>query len=116
MTDWNKYIGVSYKEHGRDLKTGVDCFGLVINVLKNEFNISLSDWMENEEEFNKFKKVDEPEIGSIGLFKFIGVPVHVGVYIGDGRLLHVAPGEMTVAEKIESRRLKDRVCGWYNAG
>jgi cell wall-associated NlpC family hydrolase len=111
--DFNKYIGIEFKAHGRDM-TGLDCFGLVRLVLKNEFNKELPEWIENEEaDFSGFKKTDDPKPGSIALFSFIGVPAHVGVYIGEGRVLHVAPGESAVAEKIDSRRLKGHLQGYY---
>ena len=111
MADFNKYIGLNYVHHGRD-ESGLDCFGIVRLVLKNEYGKDLKDWRD-EEITDRFKKTDEPEAGCIGLFKFIGVPAHVGVYIGEGRVLHVAPNETSVAEKIDSRRLKDRLIGWY---
>lgn len=112
--DFNKYIGIEFKAHGRDM-TGLDCFGLARLVLKNEFNRDLPEWIDdNEADFSRFKKVDDPKPGSIALFSFIGVPAHVGVYIGEGRVLHVSPGEMAVAEKHDSRRLKGHLQGWYD--
>ena len=111
MADYNRYIGIPYVHHGRD-ESGLDCFGLVRLVLKNEFGKNLQDWRD-EEITDRFKKTDEPAEGCIGLFKFIGVPAHVGVYIGGGRVLHVTPDETAVAEKLDSRRLQGRLLGWY---
>jgi probable lipoprotein NlpC len=111
--DFNKYIGIEFKAHGRDM-TGLDCFGLARLVLKNEFNRDLPEWIDdNEADFSRFKKTDDPKPGCIALFSFTGVPAHVGVYIGEGRVLHVAPGESAVAEKIDSRRLKGHLQGYY---
>lgn len=112
MADYNKYIGIPYVNHGRS-RAGFDCYGLVRAVLKSEFNKDFPDWQSEDVNFDSFKKIDEPIEGCIGLFKFIGVPAHVGVYIGEGRVLHVAPRETSVAEKTDSRRLKDRLIGWY---
>ncbi|NCU26489.1 hypothetical protein EOM86_07175 [Candidatus Nomurabacteria bacterium] len=113
MADFNRYIGVNYEYHGRDIQKGVDCFGLVKAVLENEFGRNFPDWREGDEDLNGFKKIDEPKIGCIALFKFAGVPAHIGIYIGEGRVLHVAPNETSVTERIDSRRLKDRLQGWY---
>ena len=112
MADYNRYIGIPYVNHGRDEK-GYDCYGLVRAVLRHEFNKDFPDWQNDEADLDGFKKIDEPIEGCIGLFKFIGVPAHVGIYIGEGRVLHVAPNETSVAEKLNSKRLKDRLIGWY---
>ena len=34
MIDYTDLIGVPFKNRGRDVKTGVDCYGLVIEVFK----------------------------------------------------------------------------------
>lgn len=115
MADFNKYIGIPYVNHGRD-QSGSDCFGIVKMILEKEFKVDVPEWIDQDEpDFSRFKKADEPEVGSIGLFKFAGVPAHVGIYIGDGRVLHVMPNETACAEKLKSRRLDGKLDGWYNA-
>lgn len=120
MIDFNKYIGVPFLEHGRDLKTGVDCFGLCKAILKEEFGRDLPEWIPGvgivkyDEQWKDFRPVSVPEVGSIGVFSFAGVQAHVGLYIGEERIIHVMPGETAVAEKIEGKRLKGRLNGWYD--
>lgn len=41
----SKYIGLSYKHLGRD-NSGIDCYGVVYLIYKQEFNIILSDYTE----------------------------------------------------------------------
>ena len=126
MADYNKYIGIPFKAHGRDIETGVDCFGLVRHVLNAEFGKEFPEWVPDgdsaaellkkyKQQWSHLKQIEEPVIGSVGLFRFVGMPIHIGLYIGDGRVLHVMINETSVAEKVESNRLKGRLHGWYDA-
>jgi cell wall-associated NlpC family hydrolase len=124
MLDVNKYIGIPFKAHGRDI-SGFDCFGLCRYVLKEQFGSDLPEWIPEgdsasdlmkkyDEQWNHLEPIEEPEVGSVGLFNFVGMPIHMGLYIGDGMLLHVMINETSVAEKLGSRRLTGRLYGWYN--
>jgi cell wall-associated NlpC family hydrolase len=39
----DKYLGVAYKDNGRDLTIGLDCWGLIIHVIKDLFSIDFPD-------------------------------------------------------------------------
>ena len=92
-------IGIPYKVHGRD-HSGMDCYGLVIEVLKrkgitvpdifypdanNETNVKI---MEILKEGIPNTKLDKPEEGAIVEILVFGQPSHVGVCLGDGTFIH----------------------------
>lgn len=126
--DTNKYIGIPYKNKGRN-STGSDCWGLVRLVYKSEYGIELlsfsNDYISSEEG-EKVKEVvqkgkdlfeavekDNPEYGDIIVFNMKGNPCHVGIYVGDQKVLHVLRGTECLVERLSSHRLKGRVEGYY---
>jgi sulfur carrier protein ThiS len=123
----NKYIGIPFKDGGRD-SNGVDCWGLVRLVYKNEFNINLpsfsneysttSDVERLEELINQYREgwteTKEPKEGSIVLFRMMGRGTHVGVLVNTTQFLHVNEDSTSTIENISSHRWKDRILGFYN--
>lgn len=123
MPDFNKYVGVPYLEHGRDFN-GCDCFGLVRLALARELRIYLPDWRPESHEpqgrfkaieshIDSFKRVDLPEVGDIGIFVFESLPTHVGLYVGNGLLLHTLQGRQACIERLSSPLLRGRAREWY---
>jgi len=125
MADYNKYIGVKFSKFGRTLEGGVDCYGLAREIIKNEFGKELPVWnisdftpemMKAEismQSMSHFRKVETPEPGDIGVFQFYGLPTHVGVFVGDNRIIHIMIDEYSVMERLDSHRLNNRLVGWY---
>lgn len=127
MFDTTKYIKIPFLDHGRNFD-GCDCYGLVRLIYKNEFGIELpllmsyldstqgkeiSVLIEDNIPLLNAKKVNEPEIGTIAIFNIKGFPMHMGVYIGNNRVLHVMKGTNSLCEKFNSGRLKGRLEGYY---
>lgn len=126
--DTSKYIGIPYTNKGRDFN-GCDCWGLVRLIYKEEYEINLLSFYgeyENSEEGVAVKEVvqkgkdlfdnvqkDTPDYGDIIVFNMKGNPCHVGVYVGNGKVLHVLRGTEGVIERLSSHRLKGRVEGYY---
>lgn len=54
MGSLGKYIGLTYKNLGRDIK-GVDCYGLIYLIFQNERNIELPDFTELKYEKEWYK-------------------------------------------------------------
>ena len=100
MVDVSDLIGIPYKEHGRD-KTGLDCYGLAIEVSKR-FGNDLTDFdykRHTDDFFNSTanncikthapKKIQHFIEGALVLFcNTRGEKNHIGVYIGDGYIIH----------------------------
>lgn len=98
-------LGVRYKDFGRDVKEGLDCLGLAIEVEKRFGNTLLDtpealvrrkdrDCIEVREKIENLEGknvivVDKPEKeGDLILFNNSGVLNHCGVYLGDGLFIH----------------------------
>lgn len=124
---YNKYIGIPYKDKGRD-EAGLDCWGLVALVYKNEFGIELpsftdtyssaddSDSVEYAISHNKdsWQAVEVGTIGSVVLFRVLGTLSHVGIYIGNNQFIHArSEGIEVVIENLDSGSWKHRFAGFY---
>ena len=46
--DVNRYVGVPWKVGGRSLE-GADCWGLVMTIYDQEYNVKLNDFLDDEE-------------------------------------------------------------------
>lgn len=106
------YIGIPYKQLGRDRK-GIDCFGLVVLIYKEKLGIELPDpdvdYTSGKVACNYLSAFKGPNKYIIGdVYKLwelvtdfkkydvmlfntcpdIPSPTHVGVYIEDGKFIH----------------------------
>ena len=92
------FVGRPYVHAGRSLITGTDCSGFTALVYK-QFGYSLSyaperQWMQGTQvEMNLSKMLPGDLIFFTSTTKAIG---HVGIYLGDGRLIHAASPELGV--------------------
>lgn len=124
----NKYIGIPYKDGGRDID-GLDCWGLVRLVYKNEYGIDLpsfnneyviTDRERVNELFNQYREgwlvEDKPKEGDVVLLRLLGEESHVGVLINDKQFLHVNYKTPAAIENLESVRWRNRIVGFnsYN--
>ena len=127
MTDINKYIGIPFKKKGFDFD-GVDCYGLVWLFYREEFGMEMPsfgayDINEDPKEVARQMNIniplligdqtDTPVFGDAVLFRFRNIPNHMGIYVGNGRVLHVMKGTFSTCESINSCRLKGKLDGYY---
>ena len=123
--DYNKYIGLPYKDNGRDVN-GVDCWGLARLFYKQELGIDLPDYSELytgshdpqvSQAIDTYKDTWEPTsegtTGDLCLFNIYGEPAHVGVYVGSRRFLHAREGRDSVVESLDSAQWSKRFVGFY---
>ena len=121
----NKYVGIPYKEKGRDLN-GIDCWGLLRLVYSEEFNIDLpsfvSEYIENDAASIQelvaqckegWELVDAPVPGCLVLFRVLGTESHVGVAVSDTQFLHARQGQDSAVESFDSRAWANRIVGYY---
>jgi cell wall-associated NlpC family hydrolase len=125
---YNRLIGTKFVNGGREVATGLDCWGLAMLVFK-QHGIELPDFVvdafacqtiENTayEEISErhWEEVYEPQNTDVPLLVLIkNHPVyvnHVGVYIGDGRVIHTDSATGVIISHI-TERLKQRITGYY---
>lgn len=124
--NFEQYIGIPYLEKGRDA-SGVDCWGLVRLIYKNELQIDLpsfsaeytqTDTARIEELIAQYKEgwqeTLEPIIGSIVLFRVFGNESHVGVVVSSTHFIHVRENQDSVIESLDSTSWARRRVGYFN--
>jgi len=129
----DKYIGIPYINNGRNFNKGLDCWGLSLCIIKDLFSTNMPD-----PEYSKYSllrhKTDivrshdmsywvdpiigQPKFGDFILINAIkNLPIHVGIYMKEGKFLHAMSGigEVVLSEiefwcdKIEGiYRLKEK--------
>lgn len=125
----NKYLGLPYKPLGRDA-SGCDCWGLLAMVWREEFGRDLPDyvsqrWTDGADPgavgagaaayASQFEKVPigEERIGDGVLLRMRGHPLHVGVVLAPGWMLHTHEGADSCIESFERFIWRNRVIGIY---
>lgn len=127
MVDIVKFVGIPFKDGGRSIKTGFDCWGLVMAMYK-DFGITLPDFdisALNYERIDKLAKrvVDDvawrvvaspgnSDIPLVILMKIHPVFItHAGVYIGHNRVVHTTKCTGSIISRVDA--LKTRIVGYY---
>jgi sulfur carrier protein ThiS len=123
--NYEKYIGIPYAEKGRNT-TGLDCYGLVRLIYKEEFKIDLpsftTEYTQNDtdriaELIAQYKEgweqLDEPQEGSIVLFRIRGSESHVGVVVSPTHFIHVRENQDCVIEVLNSTAWTRRRIGYF---
>ncbi len=121
MINYSKYLGIPYKENGRDFN-GLDCYGLVKLIYDENFK-KLPDYVIPFEESlayqiyidskNMFTQLDKPEHGCIVVFSFKPNHIHVGVVIDDNRFIHILPKKNVVIERLNNFFWSKKIIGYY---
>jgi sulfur carrier protein ThiS len=124
--DTTKYIGIPYKAKGRELD-GLDCWGLVRLIYKDQYNIDLPSFVDNYE-INDDLRIQEllhqyregweasetPQEGDVVLFRIFGNETHVGVVVDSTTFIHVREGSDCVLDSFTNTKWKNRVVGFYH--
>jgi cell wall-associated NlpC family hydrolase len=129
LAPWaTEYIGLPFQNKGRD-REGLDCWGLVRLVLSERFgkrlpsytgqyqdccdDLTVSALVDTAIPILKADRLSSPEPGSVVLIRLRGHLCHVGVYVGDGQMLHARDGTGVVLEDLRRGAWKHRVEGYY---
>jgi sulfur carrier protein ThiS len=121
----NKYIGIPYKDYGRD-ESGIDCWGLACLVYKQEFAIDLPTFSGEYEAHDRkqlhqiiaqhresWTRLDQPKAGCLVLFRILGSDSHVGIAVSETEFLHARNGYDSSIETFSSTNWKDRIVGYF---
>jgi cell wall-associated NlpC family hydrolase len=105
------YIGLPYKVRE------MDCWQLIRKFAKEQLGLYYPDFLydvdnitpqsathiETETSLGKrWKKVDEPQLGDVIIFRMRGIACHCGVYISEGNFLHTLKGRESSYESLDS--------------
>mgnify|MGYP000901491414 FL=1 len=103
-----KYIGTPYLWGGTTPK-GFDCSGL-IHYLYGKQGISIP--RNSREQFSRLQATSDPQPGDLVFFRKKGVINHVGLYLGNGQMLHAPQTGMSVRiENIKRGKWPGRYAG-----
>ena len=127
LPPWTKnYIGIPYAAHGR-AREGADCYGFIRLVLV-EYGHNLPLFAHDYDPSDRSGEarligeglpligahgVEERAPGDIVLIRYLAIPSHVGVYIGDDTVLHLTEGKASCIESLSSSHLASRIVGYY---
>ncbi len=105
--NFDELIGIPYVFRGRDPEVGLDCLGLVVEAFKCA-GASFPDPIEYQENWVEYgndhlrenrpeswRPVEEPYEPLDVIFLRMNrekVPSHIGLHVGDGRVLHMPTG------------------------
>ena len=120
-------IGVRFKNHGRSVEEGFDCYGVAIEVSKRLGHTLYDFWYEkaNEKTFSEnydamlkkmsdsVEETDEQELGNLVLFADeAGRMIHIGVFLEKGLFIHADNGRVRLSRIDSYRRTKWKVYKW----
>ena len=125
----SQFVGIPFKAKGRDLETGVDCWGLLYHAEKVLFNKTVPSFqnmyswamddiqslIDQMKPLLAYPQVPEPTPGDIVLLRFQGLHTHVGLYVGDNYMLHSDPWGrgLSCLDRLSSPRIAPRIEGFY---
>lgn len=130
MINWKKYINIPYKEFGRDFN-GVDCYGLVALIYKEEKGLVIPDYTElayNKTRYD-IKSQEEHILSSMGIKWVMSdnikpfdalifnkrsnckITSHIGLYIGNNKFIHVLENFPSHIERLSNPIWKSKLYG-----
>lgn len=110
VDDGKKLLGTPYRYGGSNARSGFDCSGLVQHVFARQgFRLPRS----SSAQFHALLPVREPKLGDLVFFhRGNGNINHVGIYLGDQRMLHApSPGKTVEITRIDQGYWKKRYVG-----
>ncbi|MGY5789047.1 C40 family peptidase len=121
-------VGIPYVPHGRDY-TGADCWGILFLYYRDVLGTPVpaySSEMEarefhrgdiapliDEEREQHWHQAETPQPGDCVLMRAGRHDSHVGVFLGQGRMLHSEGPHPSVIDRISDMRWRNRISGFY---
>lgn len=84
-----KFLGNPYVWGGTSLTKGVDCSGFTMQIYK-KYGISLPHYSVSQSRMGKSVKLSEAKPGDLVFYAKNGTVNHVGIYIGNGQVIHAS--------------------------
>ncbi len=126
-------IRVPFMDKGRDWDAW-DCYGMLCVFYREVLGVVLPSYVDDYQDAGEcpesrkglrdlmaanmgaWHRVDEPEPGDGVLLLIGGRPIHVGLALGGGLMLHTEKRINTVIERLDSPMWAKRVEGFYRYG
>ncbi len=128
MIKFDDLIGVPFTNRGRDMKYGLDCYGLVKEVFRrygynvpeydSDFNDMerINDLITSNTKGYPWKKLDKPKAPCLIAIRFgspDGIVNHTAVYIGDDRFIHTREKIGVNIDRVSSPAWRRVIVGFY---
>lgn len=122
---YEQYIGIPFLDHGRS-RAGLDCWGLVVLVYKEQLGILLPDlgsFYSNadirrevqgavqdtvEKSWNRDVTGYPRRLYDVIVFKRGGIETHVGLWVKEDTMLHVERNICVALERYDTARWKNK--------
>jgi cell wall-associated NlpC family hydrolase len=127
IEDYSSFVGIPYLRGGRDVKKGVDCYGLCLLLCK-EKGIDLPDYFgvpEKVEELHRtilegralFERISFAEEGCLVALS-IRPPLitHIGYVISNNEFIHITEKSRSIISKLNDLFWEKRIRGFYKYG
>jgi cell wall-associated NlpC family hydrolase len=121
-------VGIPFVSRGRDVNTGLDCWGLVIEVLKR-IDINVPDFYVDAHDAtsiadikmvfeSKWEKIPKPEIGvvvgmNLDRSCMPEITQHYGVCIDRRRFIHTIENQGVIITRFDHKFFKNIIEGYY---
>lgn len=120
-------IGKRFVNGGRDVRRGMDCWGLVMEVFKR-YGITIPDFIVGAFSYEEINKLTE-ENAVLHTWKSIFTPkdtdaplvvlmrmhpkfiTHAGVFLGNNKIIHTTAGTGVITSRADA--LERRIVGYY---
>jgi cell wall-associated NlpC family hydrolase len=122
MSKYTKYLFLKYKENARGEGGIVDCYGLFLMIQKEIFGRTLPDFLYDCSSKTSSassiasnlinypaRRTYAPVEGDAVIMETQGVDAHIGVYIGDNKIIHASNNRGVVIEDILEPHIKGRL-------
>lgn len=122
------FVGIPYVAHGRSYN-GADCWGILYLYYRDvlgtpvpaysaemdaaEFNHRGIAPVVSAEREKYWHPIDTPQPGDGILMRAGGHDSHVGIFLGQGRMLHSEGPHPSVIDRIGDMRWRNRISGYY---
>ena len=122
------YIGLPFREHGRN-RNGTDCWGLVTLIAAERFGVRLPSYVAGyastrdaddigrlvRGQMDLWRNVPRGQElpGDVVLMRLMNQPMHVGMVVARGWMLHIEQGIDACLELYDGAKWRRRVIGIY---
>ena len=130
MIKLDDLIGVPFANRGRDPETGLDCYGLVMEVYRRygydipEYDMQyhyedmcrVNELIQGNSQNYPWKEISEPEVPCLMAIRFgspEGVVNHTAVYIGDDCFIHARERVGVCVDRLSSPAWSRVIVGFY---